>query len=104
MKKFCAILLVAMSLTACKEDVTGVFSGSWEYERSPQDGITTITSKSDHYNVHVVDKQMATDQEFPAVEVDGKFLKDEKSGKIYFTLIDATHMQTQGGAVYKKLP
>lgn len=104
MKKMIFILSSVLLLSACNDSVSGAFSGSWIYEKNPNHGTTTIVDKGDHYSVHVVDTQMNVDKEFNAVENDGKYLENEKSGQRYFTLVDENHIKVgMNGGVYVKV-
>lgn len=102
-KKTLSVMIIALALTACKENVSGAFSGSWVYEKNPAHGVTTITDKGDHYSIHEVDTQMKVDREYDAVEKEGKYLENEKTGKRLFTLIDSDHIKigTNGGVYVK---
>ncbi|ELW2866030.1 membrane lipoprotein lipid attachment site-containing protein [Salmonella enterica] len=103
MKKIVLIVSMALLLSACNDKVSGAFSGAWVYEKNPTHGATTIIDKGDHYSVHVVDTQMAIDKEFDAIEKDGKYLENEKTGQRYYTLIDSDHIKVgTNGGVYVK--
>ncbi|ENG8827705.1 membrane lipoprotein lipid attachment site-containing protein [Salmonella enterica] len=103
MKKIIFLACILFTLCGCKQNVSGSFTGVWSYEKNPNYGIATIKDEGDHYSVHQVSKNMNIDIEYKAVEVDGKYLQDEKSGKRYFTLIDEKHIKMgENGGIYLK--
>ncbi|CNK25967.1 Uncharacterised protein [Yersinia aldovae] len=101
LKKYLLVLFVAVFLVGCKDEVSGKFAGTWVYEKNPKNGMTVITNLKDHYSVHQVDSQMGIDMEYDAIEIDGKYLENEKTGRRYYTLIDKDHIRVgANGGVY----
>ena len=103
-KKTLSVMVIALALTACKENVSGAFTGNWAYEKNANYGVLTIKDNGTTYNVHEVSKNMKIDREYIAIEKEGKYLENEKTGQRYYTLIDSDHIKIgENGGVYVRV-
>ena len=86
-KKIFMVLLLSIILSACKDEVSGKFSGQWVEPTST----VTITNKGDHYEVHHVDLMLGRDSTFDVSE-DGDYLRTKSSNRIEYTLVSPTEL------------